>query len=655
MAEPIEWLADGSPYSPRFGDRYRSEDGGLNQARDVFLGGCGLPAAWASQPQWRILETGFGLGLNFLVAWQAWRDDPLRPRLLHVVSTEAYPASADDVLRAASAHPALVPLARQLCGQLWGLLPGFHRLSFENGCVLLTLCIGDTKTLLRQLAFEADSIYLDGFSPQKNPDMWDLHTLKAVARYCRRGTRMASWTIARAVRDALAQAGFVVQKTPGAAPKRDNLQGEYNPAWTPRKAASPWAASAALEPSSCIVVGAGLAGAAVASSLARRGWQVLVLDAAELPASGASGLPAGLMGPHFSPDDSLLSRLCRAGSRIALAQAQQLLQAGHDWNPTGVLQRKNLDNQPKPGPEQALPPAWLQDWPGASADWARPASAAQLAQAGLAASSQALWSCKAGWIKPASLVKAWLAAAGIRYQGGAAVSALLPHAAGWQAIDQNGDVLAQARLVVLAAAVGSARLAEQAIPAANPGAAAGASPLPLQAVRGQVSQGFNVTRAASAAELPNGADLASLPFPVNGHGSFIPALPLPGGTAWLAGATFERDMNQPAVTAAGHAENQARLAHLLPTSSTQLASTFSAGHLTGWSGVRCATPNRLPLVGRVASSAAGQIWVSTGMGSRGLTLAALCAELIAAQLHGEPLPVDNRLAQALWPQAPSGV
>ena len=86
MPERIEWLDDGtaggSPYSPRFGDRYRSELGGLNQAREVFLKGCGLPAAWAGQPQWTILETGFGLGLNFLVTWAAWKADPLRPRLL---------------------------------------------------------------------------------------------------------------------------------------------------------------------------------------------------------------------------------------------------------------------------------------------------------------------------------------------------------------------------------------------------------------------------------------------------------------------------------------------------------------------------------------------------------------------------------------------
>lgn len=262
MPERIEWLDDGtaggSPFSPRFGDRYRSELGGLDQAREVFLKGCGLPEAWAGQPQWTVLETGFGLGLNFLVTWAAWKADPDRPRLLHFVSTEAFPAGAADVLRSARTHAELIPFAEQLQAQLWGLLPGFHRLVFEGGRVLLTLCIGDTKAVLREQSFEADSVYLDGFSPQRNPDIWDLHTFKAVARCCRRGTRIATWTIARSVRDALAQSGFVVKKVPGIPPKRDNLQGEYNPAWEPKRTQP---SPERRAPSTCVVIGAGLAGA----------------------------------------------------------------------------------------------------------------------------------------------------------------------------------------------------------------------------------------------------------------------------------------------------------------------------------------------------------------------------------------------------------
>ena len=643
MPERIDWLDDGSasgaPFSPRFGDRYRGELGGLDQSREVFLSGCGLPNAWANQPQWRILETGFGLGLNFLVTWAAWKADPLRPRMLHFVSTEAFPASAEDVLRGASAHPELVPLAAELKAQFWGLLPGLHRLVFEGGQVLLTLCIGDAKTTLREQQFEADSIYLDGFSPAKNPDIWDIHTLKAVARCCRRGTRIATWTIARKVRDALTQCGFVVEKTPGSPPKRDKLQGKYDPPWEPKKPVNK-SRPVARTPSTCVVIGGGLAGSAVASSLARRGWQVLVLDAENAPAGGASGLPAGLLVPHVSPDDSLLSRMSRSGVRATLQQAHALLQPGSDWGHTGVLEhRVEVINGRA---LRALPAAWTTDWADAAADWCSIATPAQLADAGLADNSEesraqtsaALWHARAGWVKPASLVNAWLAAPGIAWRGNTHASKLLPAASGWQVLDAAGEVLAQADLIVLAAGHASMALAASVKP----------EPLALQPIRGQVSWGLRSARHEShksfKEQLP--------PFPVNGHGGFIPAVPGPYGMAWIMGSTYERDCAVPEIKHPDHDDNFERLQTLLPKAAARLADDFSREQIHGWAGVRCATPGRLPVLQQIAADTSGhEVWVCSGMGSRGLSFAALCAELLAASLHEEPLPLEQRLARRL--------
>ncbi|MDW5444277.1 FAD-dependent 5-carboxymethylaminomethyl-2-thiouridine(34) oxidoreductase MnmC [Polaromonas sp. SM01] len=613
MAELIEWLADGTPYSPRFGDRYRSELGGLAQSREVFLRGCGLPAAWANQPQWRILETGFGLGLNFLVTWQAWKADPQRPRLLHFVATEAHPASAADVLRAAMAHPELLPLAEQLQAQCWGLLPGVHRLVFEEGRVLLSLCIGDTKAVLREQVFEADTVYLDGFSPSKNPGIWDLHTLKAVARCCRRGTRIASWTVARAVLDGLTQCGFAVTKTPGLPPKRDNLQGEFNPRWEPRKARP----ITTVTPSTCVVIGGGLAGAATAASLARRGWRVEVLDSQAAPAGGASGLPAGLLVPHISPDDSRLSRLSRCGVRATWQQAAALLQEGRDWQATGVLERR-LDGS------AGLPA----DWPAAGRDWSEAAGLEQLAGAGLsAADGPACWHHRAGWIKPARLVQALLAQSGIHWRGASQAAHLQRDVAtgAWQVLDALGCRLAQADLVVLAAGYASRLLVD--------------GGLPLQAIRGQVSWGLRPTDET--------ADTGAFPsFPVNGHGSFIPAVPTEKGLAWLAGANFERDQDHTRIQRQDQQTNFERLQTLLPATAAHLATAFNSDAAQAWAGVRCASPDRLPLVGPVDVG----LWVHTAMGARGLSFAVLCGELLAARLHGEPLPLEQRLAQALAAQ-----
>lgn len=637
MSEPIDWLPDGTPYSPRFGDRYHSELGGLDQARHVFLGGCGLPAAWADAPQWRILETGFGFGLNFLVAWEAWKADPRRPRLLHFVSAEAFPVSADAMRQAMPREPGLRLLAEELATRFQGLLPGVHRLAFEQGRVLLTLYIGDAQAMLRRQQLTADSIYLDGFTPELNPDLWSADTLRALARHCRRGTQLSTWCVARTVRDGLAQHGFQVRKVDGVPPKRHNLHAVFDPAWQPRGPRGPGAQpQEAITPRRCMVLGAGIAGAAAAASLSRRGWQVTVLDAADAPAAGASALPAGLFCPHVSPDDSLLSRLSRDGARLTLAQLQMLsgqglLQPGTDWCDTGVLER---------GVEAA--PRLPRDWqsPGPGDHWSRPASADQLSAAGLPADAPACWHAQAGWVRPARLVQAQLALPGVRWQGRACVARLArTDTAGgapvWQALDAQGNLLAEAELVVLALGPATNALLEHSL-----GAQAA---WPLQPIRGQVS--WDVHTPASAQAMP--------PFPVNGHGNLVPAMPLPGdaaGPGWVMGSTFERDQTalppSPGDQAAAHAANGAKLAQLLPRAYQGLQGFFDAPPRATWGAVRVASPDRLPVVGPVSDQAPG-LWALTAMGSRGLTLSLLCGELLAARLHDEPLPLDARLAAAL--------
>ncbi len=633
MADPLDWLDDGTPLNPRFGDRYHSEGGGLAQAREVFLHGCGLPAAWENQPQWRILETGFGLGLNFLATWAAWRADPQHCQMLHFVSLEAWPVAPGDLLRAAQQYPALLPLAQELHDQFWGLLPGVHRLSFDGGRVLLTLGIGDAQTLLRQQDWTVDSVYLDGFSPERNPDLSSPYTLKAVARCCRRGTRLASWTVAGAVRDALAQCGFVVSKLPGVPPPSDKLQATFDPRWEPRTARP---ASPAVVPARCIVIGAGLAGAASAASLARRGWQVQVLDAGATPASGASGLPVGVFAPHLSPDDNVFSRVSRSGVRATLQQGAALLQDGVDWQPTGVLERRPPDHL-------GLPPDWTHA-PGA--DWSVPASDAVLHAAGLPSGTSACWHTRAGWVRPARLVTALLDQPGIACSLNRSVAQLqrVPTlssdaAAVWQVLDTQGDVLAEAELVVLAAG-----------PACNALLAALAPPLPLQPVRGQLSWGL---QSAQATGLP--------PFPVNGHGGLVAHVPQAGGGhAWHMGSTFERDVAHlplnDAERAAAHAYNRQQLQELLPHAAPALQAAFDpatpddAQRVQAWSSVRCTAHDRLPIVGPVDAAALPGLWVCTAMGARGLTRAVLCGELLAARLHGEPLPLEDRLARALSPE-----
>ena len=529
--------------------------------------------------------------------------------MLHVVviCADKYSNQPDDI--------ALKPLAEQLDSQLWGLLPGFHRLVFEGGQVLLTLCIGDVAKVLRLQQFEADFIDLT-YTALAKEDV--LYAAKAIARLCKPGTRLSASHTIEAFQVALRQCGFAMNAC------HHELKAVYSPAWVQKKT------KPAFQPSTCVVIGAGLAGAAVASSLARRGWSVTVLDAAGQPASGASGLPVGLLVPHTSPDDGPLSRLSRTGVRMTFEQAERLLQTGGEFSRTGVLER-NVNGEPK-----RLPTAWANEWAQAANAWSCPATPNQLQAAGVPAESTGLWHTRAGWIKPAALVKAWLAAPGVTLRANAVAAQVVPlrpdavgNLMGWQVIDANGKQLAQAHLVVIASGYASQALA----------ATGSAALVALQPIRGQVSLGLH----------PGYGSASSLPaFPVNGHGGFLSAIPSDKGAFWLMGSTYQRDELVPSVKHQDHNENFGRLQILLPQTAAALADGFDAHHAQAWAGVRCATPSRLPLLKQLANTQSNaSLWVCAGMGSRGLTFAALCAELLAAQLHGEPLPIDRQLAGKL--------
>ena len=226
----VDW-SSGAPRSWRYGDIYHSASGAVAQARHVFLAGCDLPAAWADASTWNVLETGFGLGLNFLALLEALRRDPRRPRHLRFVSVEAHPVDAGDMRRAGDLNgAAIAACARELADRWPASLPPEVRLAFDDGRVELRVLVGEAAARLPSLpggGFRADSIFLDGFSPARNPQMWSRPTLAAVAACARSGSRLATWTVAGGVRHALADLGFGLQRRPGLPPKRHCLQGVY--------------------------------------------------------------------------------------------------------------------------------------------------------------------------------------------------------------------------------------------------------------------------------------------------------------------------------------------------------------------------------------------------------------------------------------------
>ena len=626
-AATLAFDAAGTPYSAAYGDIYHSADSGPGQARHVFLGGNDLPARWAGRSVFTIVETGFGIGINFLATWQAWRDDPARPARLHYVAIEKHPFCAADLAQLHERYAAFNAIAAPLHAAWPLLLGGTHRLHFENEAITLTLVFDDIAHALPRLRAAADAFYLDGFSPQKNPAMWNSRILQALARLARPGATLATYTTARLVKDGLTQAGFVHTRRAGFGSKRDMLSARYQPHWQPRHstpAIPTWPQRRA------IIIGAGMAGTAVAQRLARRGWAIDLIDAAATPAAATSGMHAGAFHPLLTRDDSITARLSRAGFLYAVQHWQALAASGHalQWQRCGLLQlatdtteearmRDIIDTA-------ALPPAYAQYL---ERDAAR-------ALAGVAVKHGGWWFAGSGWMRTPALAAAEITSAtrhapALQTHFNTRVETLKRIDGRWQALDANGHLIASAAVVVLANAHDATRLVD-----------VGHAP---RHIRGQV------------AHLP-AASAPPTRVALTGAGYLLPVI---DGVA-VAGASYDDDDDpQP------HAEGYAGIV-------TQLRAMFVGAVDTTWAGgrvgFRCVTVDRLPMIGALPDLAAARtqaaalsgaqltdlprlpgLYGAYAYGSRGLIWAALAGEIIACLAEGEPLPLEADLVNAIDP------
>lgn len=610
----LEFAPDGTPFSTAYGDVYHSAHGGPEQARHVFLAGNDLPQRWQGKDRFVILETGFGLGLNFLATWQAWKNDPQRCRRLHFVSFEKHPFTATDLAIAQQAWPEFAEFAAELQAH-WPLLtPGVHRLHLDGGKVILTLFFGDATQQLRTVNAAVDAFFLDGFSPAKNPELWTPQLCKALARLSSEGTTLATWSVAGHVRQALIEAEFDLEKRPGFAGKRQMLAGRFR-SRRPNRHQPPAERRA-------IVVGAGIAGSATAYALAAAGWQVTVLEQAATPATGASSNLAGMLRPLPSVDDNRISRLTRAGFFATRARLAAL--PGARWSPCGVLHlgrdAEHEEQQRKAVACLGLPPELLQ--------FVDREKAGELA--GRPVDIGGWWFPQGGWVQPPSVCRAALAAfpERIELRCGTTVDRLERSQNQWHPLDEAGKVIAAAPILIMASGAAATRFSQF-------------SWLPQRPARGQVSH------------LPADAT-PPLDIVVCRQGGY--AMPAVDGLR-LIGATSQLDDADPAERLADHVKNLQKLAFNLPG--------FGAGidpaSLHGRVGFRPMSPDRLPIVGPVPEPQfAGAprlhalprqpgLWCVQGFGARGIVWSMLMADLLLSQLEGEPLPLENDLVDALDP------
>jgi len=635
----IDWQA-GQPVSRRFGDVYFARDSGIEEARHVFLGGNALRRRWtALEPGDRFVigETGFGTGLNFACAWQLW--DAVAPRAarLSFVSVERFPLPAADIGRTLGLWPELARYRDALLDQWGELAPGWHRLSFGGGRVILTLVVGDVRDALPRVDGAFDAWFLDGFSPARNPEMWESDVLVEVARLSRRGATCATYTVAGEVRRGLEAAGFAVSKTTGFGRKREMLRGELTGPRATRWRAPWFAPPVPAADRRAVVVGAGLAGTATAASLAARGWSVDLVDRHATIAAEASGNPQGMLYARLSPHATALSELVGSGLQYTCRSLPTLaLEPGNDFEQCGVLQLAYDDDEARGHAQLAA-----LGWPGTLLSPLDRAEAS--ARAAIELPVGGLMFPRAGWVHPPAVCRALAKHSAIRLVLSREAVQLRRAADGWVVSDGTEDIAA-APVVVIAAAGASAAFAET-------------NHLPLRLIRGQLS--FVPATPASRA----------LRTVLCGEGYAAPAQ----HGQHSVGATHRFRDTSTALTAAEHRENLAKLARLAPALYAAVGGDrLDPAQLPGRAALRCSAPDYLPIIGPVVDAAAFAIaygplardatleleasspwldglYVNTAHGSRGLVTAPLSGEMLAAYLEGEPAPLPRTVMEAAHP------
>jgi tRNA 5-methylaminomethyl-2-thiouridine biosynthesis bifunctional protein len=593
--QPAQWRCDeeGHLYAPVFGDTYASRSGAWGQADDVFIKGSGVAQRWQTQRCVRLLETGFGLGVNFLATWDSLRASSSNARL-HYVAIEKHPFTREDlrtaldhVLGRADPHrrASLQALAERLHNQWPPMLAGFHALELDDQ-VTLTLVFADIQDALPALRGVFDIFFLDGFAPGRNPQMWSPALLTQLPALAAPAARVASWCVAGTVRRALVDAGFVVEKRPGFGGKRAALAAHW-----------PVTADLGESPTEAIVIGAGIAGASVARQLARRGIAVTVIEQVT-PAAGGSGNPVAIVRPELGAIGNPVTEITAAGASWLRRWINRHPDGvPHAWS--GVLRiARDTRKHDKMAQLAGI----------ASEEWLTPVAVTSAAQwCGWPTAADGFFLSEAGWVAPPRLVKAMLDHPSITLRSGVAVRNLGRHDQNWRVTLEDESVI-ETSLLMIATAFDT-----------------GLAParLTMGRARGQLSQ------------LPARAD-HPLAMVVCRDGYISPAV----DGMHTIGATLQHDDEDTSARRADDIENFERLQRLLPDFVSD-ASQLSSGRVA-W---RATTQDRLPLVGKLAPG----LYTTLGHGARGMTTAPLCAEFLAAMICDEPLPMGRDWVERLDP------
>lgn len=645
----IHFNAENTPVSAEFDDVYFSNQDGLAESRYVFQEGNQLWQRWQnfSESHFVIAETGFGTGLNFFAVTRLFRqfrsEFPQSPlKRLFFISFEKYPIPTEQLKIAHQAYPEFAELAEQLQNYWLEPITGCYRFHFEE--TSLDLWFGDINDNLPQLGDymqnRIDAWFLDGFSPSKNPQMWNENLYNLMFRYCKFQGTFATFTAASAVRKGLESAGFQVEKRKGFGKKRECLTGT-KPTKNPPHFLSPWylpQPAQIKQRADIAIIGGGIASAFTALSLLQRGAKVTLYCEDELPALNASGNKQGAFYPQLSDDDIRNIRFYihafAYGNQQLHWAIREKIRFEYDFCGVALC---GYDEK------SAVKLAKVSQY-----DWHKslyqPMTAAELSETvGLPMSCGGGFIPQGGWLAPQQLVQnllAYLEKSGLIVKTKQKITALLPQNQGW-ILENSEKQRANHQVVILANGHKITDFSQT-------------QHLPLYPVRGQVSH------------IPTSPHLQKLKSVLCYDGYLTPV-------DWAKkqhciGASHLRDNADRHFSLHEQQENQHKIQQNITALWTQEIDTSDNIARVG---IRCAVRDRVPVVGNVpdfeqqsvqyqnlynqrrrkeaipVAAHFDNLYLIGALGSRGLTTAPLLAETLASLIYGEPLPLSEDILHNL--------
>ncbi|PCI60687.1 MAG: bifunctional tRNA (5-methylaminomethyl-2-thiouridine)(34)-methyltransferase MnmD/FAD-dependent 5-carboxymethylaminomethyl-2-thiouridine(34) oxidoreductase MnmC [Gammaproteobacteria bacterium] len=664
----------GVPFSTHFEDIYFDSETGYQQSQQVFIEGNQLSdkllvsSLSTHQKTLTIAETGFGTGLNFLLTLRTYhllatalkQQSEVNKQLLNInfISIEKYPLTKAQLMQALTLFPELKPYTQLLLAQYPHEPTTKQQLNFFNNKVTLTLVFDDATQALTKLHPAPKHIrhnrspsqpffymplvdiwYLDGFSPEKNPQMWSRDLFTQIARLSKPQATFATFTVAGFVQRGLSEVGFRVQKQASTGQKKEILTGIYQ---TAPYGKGYQQRAKNTKPQQVTIIGGGIASACAAYALTKQGIKVQLYCKDADIAQGASSNAIGALFPliHQLPDN--ISRFYQQAFWRAKQVYQEIDQQGfkynHNW--CGLLDLafddKRKDFQQKF--EQ------LQCWPKNLLYSVNNKTASHIAN--LPLKDGGLFFPQAGWVAPQELVQQLFNAAKqtgkLKIKCNVSVKSItqsthVKEKHSWKLNTNKGKLNATVLLLCGGAEAIKLKVMEKSS---------------LVAIRGQVSS-----------MQPN-EQSKKLKTVICHQGYLTPQ----HNNQHCIGATFQRGTFN--ITA--KEEDDIYNLNMLKQSMPNLIEWQLNDVLSSKARLRCTSPDHFPMVGAMPDIEQHKsvyahlakdknfnvhtpapylenLYVLTGLGARGLCSAPLLADILVADLCGTPYPVDYQTLYNLAP------